>query len=84
MGSSVQPREAIQSVLLGRNMKPFKTPEGVWMVSPTESVARSFVIAAMRAHGMNEHDFRLRDKLVMAVAPILERDLDELEETSRG
>jgi hypothetical protein len=61
--------------------KPVKTDSGVWVIPESgDSVARSFVVAGMRAHWMNEHDFRLRDKLIMAVAPILERDLDERQE----
>jgi len=58
--------------------KPVKTEPGVWIIPETgDSVARSFVVAGMRAHWMNEHDFRLRDSLIMAVSPILERELNE-------
>lgn len=65
--------------------KPVKTDSGVWIIQETgDSVARSFVVAGMRSLGMNENDFRLRDKLIVAVAPILERDLDEREEAARG
>ena len=65
--------------------KPVKTDSGVWIIPGSgDSVARSFVVAGMRAHGMDEHDFRLRDKLVIAVAPILERELDAREEAARG
>ena len=61
-------------------MEAFRAFGGVWMASQHESVARAFAVAGMRSLGMNENDFRLRDKLIMAVAPILERDLDERQE----
>lgn len=57
---------------------PERTPEGVWMHNSarTESMARVVAIDAMRALGMDPSDFRVRDKIIVAIGPRIDSAFD--------
>lgn len=55
----------------------FRTEEGVWMEREWESVSRVIAIEAMTALGLDPHDFRVRDKVIMAISTTVDRCMDE-------
>ncbi len=56
-----------------------KTKEGVWMASEWESVARAIAVEAITAMDLDPDDFRLRDKVIVAIANTVDESLDSVD-----